>query len=51
MIVLGARRRGRSGTFLRARCAAELAELTDVPVLVAPLQLVADRSLRQLATL
>jgi nucleotide-binding universal stress UspA family protein len=38
MIVLGARGRGRSRTFLRARCAAELAELTDVPVVVAPLQ-------------
>jgi nucleotide-binding universal stress UspA family protein len=48
MIVLGARSRGRSRTFLRARCAAELAELTDVPVLVAPLQLAADRRLRQL---
>jgi len=41
MIVLGARRsRGRSRTFLRARCATELAELTDVPVLVAPQQFV-----------
>lgn len=51
MIVLGARSRGRSRTFLRARCAAELAELIEVPVLVAPLQLVADPSLRQLTTL
>ena len=51
MIVLGARSRGRSRTFLRARCAAELAELLDVPVLVAPLQLVADPSLRQATTL
>jgi nucleotide-binding universal stress UspA family protein len=42
MIVLGARSRGRSRTFLRARCASELAELTDVPVLVAPLQLAAE---------
>jgi nucleotide-binding universal stress UspA family protein len=41
LIVLGARSRGRSRTFLRARCAAELAELTDVPVVVAPLQPVA----------
>jgi nucleotide-binding universal stress UspA family protein len=48
MIVLGARSRGRSRTFLRARCAAELSELTDVPVLVAPSQLAADRRLRQL---
>jgi nucleotide-binding universal stress UspA family protein len=51
MIVLGVRSRGRSHTFLRARCAAELAELTDVPVLVAPLQLVADPTLGQLTTL
>ena len=51
MIVLGARSRGRSRTFLRARCAAELAELTDVPVLVAPLQLFADTAVRQLTTL
>jgi nucleotide-binding universal stress UspA family protein len=51
MIVIGARSRGRSRTFLRARCAAELSELTDVPVLVAPLQLVADPTLGQLTTL
>jgi nucleotide-binding universal stress UspA family protein len=51
MIVLGARSRGRSRRFLRARCAAELAELTDVPVLVAPLQLIADPALGQLTTL
>ena len=38
LIVLGARSRGRSRTHLRARCAAELAELTSVPVLVAPPQ-------------
>ena len=38
MIVLGARSRGRSPAFLRARRAAELAQLTDVPVLVAPLR-------------
>ena len=50
MIVLGARSRGRSGTFLRARCAAELSDLTDVPVLVAPLQLVAEPTLEQLTT-
>jgi nucleotide-binding universal stress UspA family protein len=51
MVVLGARSRGRSRTFLRARCAAELSELTDIPVLVAPLQLVADPTLGQLTTL
>ena len=44
MIVLGARSRGRSRTFLRARCAAELGELTSVPVLVAPLQLAAIKA-------
>jgi nucleotide-binding universal stress UspA family protein len=49
MIVLGARSRGRSRTFLRARCAAELAELTDVPVLVAPQQLAAHPALPQLS--
>jgi nucleotide-binding universal stress UspA family protein len=38
LIVLGARNRGRSRTYLRARCAAELAELTTVPIVVAPLQ-------------
>jgi len=38
MIVLGARSRGRSRSFLRTRCAAELAERTNVPVVVAPLQ-------------
>lgn len=43
MIVLGARSRGRSHTLLRARCAAELVELTPVPVLIAPLQLAAVR--------
>jgi nucleotide-binding universal stress UspA family protein len=41
MIVLGARGRGRARPFLRARCAAELAELTSAPALVAPLQLAA----------
>jgi nucleotide-binding universal stress UspA family protein len=41
MIVLGARSRGRARTSLRARCAAELAELTSVPVVIAPLQLAA----------
>ena len=50
MIVLGARSRGRSRTFLRTRCAAELSELTDIPVLVAPHQLVADPTLGQLTT-
>jgi nucleotide-binding universal stress UspA family protein len=38
LIVVGARSRGRSRTYLRARCAAELAELTTVPIVVAPLQ-------------
>jgi len=38
LIVVGARSRGRSGTYLRARCAAELAELTTVPIIVAPWQ-------------
>ena len=51
MIVLGARSRGRSRTFLRARCASELAELTDVPIFVAPLQLAADPTLPQFTTL
>jgi nucleotide-binding universal stress UspA family protein len=41
LIVLGARSRGRSRTYLGARCAAELAELTPIPVFVAPLQLAA----------
>jgi nucleotide-binding universal stress UspA family protein len=50
MIVLGARSRGRSRTSLRSRCAAELSELTDVPVLIAPLQLVAAPALRQMTT-
>jgi nucleotide-binding universal stress UspA family protein len=51
MIVLGVRSRGRSRTFLRARCAAELTELTHVPVFVAPLQLAADPPLGQPSTL
>jgi nucleotide-binding universal stress UspA family protein len=38
LIVVGARSRGRSRTSLRARCVAELAELTTVPIVVAPLQ-------------
>jgi nucleotide-binding universal stress UspA family protein len=38
LIVLGARSRGRSRSYLRARCAAELAELTTVPIVVAPHQ-------------
>jgi nucleotide-binding universal stress UspA family protein len=37
MIVVGARRRGRSRAFLRARSAVGLVSLTDIPVLVAPL--------------
>jgi len=44
MIVLGARSRGHSRAFLRARCAAELGELTSVPVLVAPLQMAATKA-------
>jgi nucleotide-binding universal stress UspA family protein len=43
-IVLGARSRGRSRTYLRARCAAELSELTTIPIVVAPLQVAARRS-------
>jgi nucleotide-binding universal stress UspA family protein len=50
MIVLGARSRGRSRAFLRARCPAELAQITDVPVLVAPRQLAAEPTLPQLST-
>jgi nucleotide-binding universal stress UspA family protein len=38
LIVLGARSRGRSRTYLRSRSAASLAELTTVPIVVAPLQ-------------
>jgi K+-sensing histidine kinase KdpD len=41
LIVLGARSRGRSRTYMRTRCAAELAEMTAVPILIAPLQLAA----------
>ena len=41
LIVLGARSRGRSRSYLGARCAAELAELTSVPVFVTPHQLAA----------
>jgi nucleotide-binding universal stress UspA family protein len=43
-IVLGARSRGRSRTYLRARCAAELGELTTIPIVVAPMQVAARRS-------
>jgi len=43
-IVLGARSRGRSRTYLRARCAAELSELTRIPVVIAPVQVAAVRS-------
>jgi nucleotide-binding universal stress UspA family protein len=50
MIVLGARTRGRSRAFLRARSAVELSELTDVPVLIAPLQVVADSTPAELTT-
>jgi nucleotide-binding universal stress UspA family protein len=48
MIVLGARSRGRARSYLRARCAAELAELTQVPILVAPLQAAAAVPRRRL---
>ena len=48
MIVLGSRSRGRSRTLLRARCAAELVELTLVPVFVAPRQLAGRRAARDL---
>jgi len=41
MIILGAASRGRSRTLLRASCAADLADLTKVPVLVVPTQQVA----------
>jgi nucleotide-binding universal stress UspA family protein len=41
MIIVGARSRGRSRAFVRARCAADLAEITNVPVVVAPLQFAA----------
>ena len=41
LIVIGARSRGRSRTILRARYAVELAELTNVPVVVAPVQVTA----------
>jgi nucleotide-binding universal stress UspA family protein len=41
LIVLGARSRGRSRTYLRARCAAELSELTLVPIVIAPVQVAA----------
>ena len=42
MIILGAASRSRSRTFFRASCAAELADITNVPVLVVPVQQVAD---------
>jgi len=38
LIVLGARSHVRSRTYIRTRCAAELAELTTVPIAVVPLQ-------------
>jgi nucleotide-binding universal stress UspA family protein len=44
MVILGAASRGRSRTFLRASCAAELAKITNVPVVVVPLQQVSDES-------
>jgi nucleotide-binding universal stress UspA family protein len=50
MIVLGASSRGRSRTFLRARYAVELAELTSIPVLVVPLQVVAAPAAVQMAS-
>jgi len=44
MIILGAASRGRSRTLFRASCAAELADLTNVPVLVVPTQQVAGEA-------
>jgi nucleotide-binding universal stress UspA family protein len=38
MIILGSRSGGRSRTLLKADCAAELVELTPIPVLIAALQ-------------
>jgi nucleotide-binding universal stress UspA family protein len=46
LIVLGARSRGRSRTFLRASCAAKLANITNVPVVVVPLQHVPEEPRR-----
>jgi nucleotide-binding universal stress UspA family protein len=46
LIVLGARSRGRSSTLLRGRSAAELVGLTDIPVVVAPLQSAGRRRIR-----
>ena len=46
MIILGAASRGRSRMFFRASCAAELADLTNVPVLVVPTQQVGDEPRR-----
>ena len=43
LVVLGARSRGRSRTYLRARCAAELSELTAIPIVIAPVQAAALR--------
>jgi nucleotide-binding universal stress UspA family protein len=51
MIMLGARSRGRSRSFLRARCAGELGELTSAPVLVAPSQLAAMPTTPNTATI
>jgi nucleotide-binding universal stress UspA family protein len=42
MIILGAASRGRSRTLFRASFAAELADMTNVPVLVVPTQQVGD---------
>jgi nucleotide-binding universal stress UspA family protein len=44
LVVLGARSRGRSRTYLRARCAAQLGELTPIPIVIAPPQIAALRS-------
>jgi nucleotide-binding universal stress UspA family protein len=41
LVVLGARSRGRARASVRARCAAELTELTATPVVIAPVQLAA----------
>ena len=47
MVILGAASRGRSRAFLRASCAVELARITNVPVVVVPLQQVGDEPCRR----
>jgi nucleotide-binding universal stress UspA family protein len=46
MIILGAVSRGRARTFFRASRAAELADMTNVPVLVVPTQQIGDQPRR-----